>query len=379
MWASAILCILVVVLTFYQVFTQGLFSSFIMAGLCMISALLALNFYEPLAEILGRFGIGSFGPQTICLMGLFFLSLLALRELTDRLIRGNMNFPLFIDRIGAAVFGLISSMIVAGMIALGFQHLSIPAEILGFNRCPNLDNTQEDKGLFPGADGFVVSLVSQASRFSFAGENKFFQHHPDFLRELYLNRLALDPASRIDACAEAIGNTKKAWLIDHDLRDILSMQVVRAPEGQRFVAVRMVVKTSAVTAKQSGAVDVDGKVRFTLGSVRLVGFDERQGYSRYPIGVLMPGGRMIEKIPLNQGKILTARNRSQVDLVFEWPMDLEPSPRYLEFKRSARVSMPDAGRLGAFKLDPQDFYEAAITATEADIKALTEESTPYVL
>jgi len=158
MWASVILCILVVVLTFYQIFTQGLFSSFIMAGLCMISALLALNFYEPLAGTLGRFGIGSFGPQTICLMGLFFLSLLAMRELTDRLIRGNMNFSLFIDRIGAAVFGLISSMIVAGMIALGFQHLSISAEILGFNRCPDLGNAKEDKGLFPGADSLFLEI-----------------------------------------------------------------------------------------------------------------------------------------------------------------------------------------------------------------------------
>ncbi|MCH9023279.1 MAG: CvpA family protein, partial [Planctomycetes bacterium] len=344
-----------------------------------ISSLLALNYYEPLAVFLGEFGMASFGPQTISLMGLFILSLLVMRELTDRLIRGNMNFPLIIDRIGAAAFGLISSMIVVGMIALGFQHLRISATILGFNRCENFADVKDDKQLFPGADSFVVSLVSQISRYSFAGENKFFQSHPDFLRELYMNRLVLDPGSRIEAHRDTIKKTRKVWLIDYDLQDISTSQAVTASAGQRFVVVRMVVETSSRTEDHSGAADADLKVRFTLGSVRLIGFDKDRGYSRYPIGILKPGGRLIEKIPLDQGKILTSA-RKEVDLVFEWPTDLKKSPpRILEFKRSAQVFIPSNEKIQTFKLGSQDIYEASVYTTEADIQAAKDENTPFLL
>jgi len=128
MWAILIVCGAILILTFYQVQTQGFFSTVIMSGVSMLAAFVALNYYEAVAELLANVGLSAYGLGCICLLGLFSVTLLVLRMITDRLVKGNMNFPTLVDRIGAAFFGLISSMIVVGMVLIGFQHLSVPAE-----------------------------------------------------------------------------------------------------------------------------------------------------------------------------------------------------------------------------------------------------------
>ena len=68
--------------------------------------------------------------------------------------------------------GLVSSLVVVGMIALGFQMLPISAKFITFDRCPELNDSSEDRNLFPNVDGFVVGLMNVASNSCFAGENK---------------------------------------------------------------------------------------------------------------------------------------------------------------------------------------------------------------
>ena len=152
----AILIIFAIVggIAFFLVFTQGLFSSLIMCVLCLISALIAFNYYELLGSKLNGIGLASYGGEAISLMGLFLLSLLVMRLAFDRLIKGNMKFPLLVDRIASAFFGLTAGMVIAGIIAIGFQLLPTPAKLLGFDRFPEVAdrNLKERSNLFPSAD-----------------------------------------------------------------------------------------------------------------------------------------------------------------------------------------------------------------------------------
>ena len=134
MLAVLLSCIAVVLITYLQVFKQGLFSAMIHAGLAIVAALIALNWFEPLAAVLTGIGLASLGPQTIALMALFILSLLILRELADRLIRGNMNFPLLVDRLGATFFALVGSLVAVGIALIGLQMLPIQPKFLWFDR-----------------------------------------------------------------------------------------------------------------------------------------------------------------------------------------------------------------------------------------------------
>ena len=345
MLAIVISCVIVMVLTYYQVFQQGLFSSLIMAVCCISSAAIALGFYEPLAAKLMATGLRSFAPKTVCVVGLFVICLLILRECFDRLIRGNMNFPLIIDRAGAAVFSLIASMTIAGMIAIGIQMLPIGGKFLFFDRYPDIRDLDDSKTLFPNADGFVAAIMSRTSNYCFSGASRFAQHHPDFIRELHMNRLALDPASRRNADPDSVTLIGKPTVVEGYLRDTTGKVMIEAQGDEKLVRVKLAIKGPA--GKDSdGAADVDGLIRFAMGNIRLVGFDSGQqagrqaGVSQYPIGVFTMVGddERVEILPLDEGKVL--QKAGPVAFLFRWPGPLkETPPQYVEFKRSERLKV----------------------------------------
>jgi hypothetical protein len=368
------------VLTFYQIFKQGLFSALIMAVLSIASAFAAINYYESLARVLNDAGLSNFGMEAVCLLLLFSACLLFLRLLSDRLIRGNMNFPLLIDRVGAGFFGLIGSLVIAGMVAWGFQLLPLDAKIMGFNRHPKLPQMEKESNLFPNADGFVVGLVRRASNYGFAGGNPFNRTHPDFLSELYMNRLALDPASRREA-ADGSVQIDQAWILKEGVSDCRSNEKLTAPRGEIYIVVRVQIK-AGTGDEERGSRDVDNNIRLVMGGVRLVGYeleDQRgDGYARYPMGILKPGWRLVDRVGLDQGRMFTTTT-GVLDLLFEWPSDIKTiPPDYIEFKRSARADMPSAKELAEAAPDRTKMFEASRTADKGDLQQPTDSKVGYI-
>jgi len=120
MLIALVATILILGMATFQV-VQGLFSSLIMAILTLLSAITAFSLYEPLCE--GFFydrmssAYASYAPG-VALLSIFLLVLVALRELADRFIRGNVSLGLWPDRIGGGVLGLLSGIIVTGMLTI---------------------------------------------------------------------------------------------------------------------------------------------------------------------------------------------------------------------------------------------------------------------
>ena len=84
--------LLVLGIAFYQII-QGLFSAMIMTILTVLAAAIAFNFYEPLGDLLvGRLGAYA---HPAALLALFVIPLFVLRELFDRVIRGNVVMGMF--------------------------------------------------------------------------------------------------------------------------------------------------------------------------------------------------------------------------------------------------------------------------------------------
>ena len=381
----AILIIFAIVggIAFFLVFTQGLFSSLIMCVLCLISALIAFNYYELLGSKLNGIGLASYGGEAISLMGLFLLSLLVMRLAFDRLIKGNMKFPLLVDRIASAFFGLTAGMVIAGIIAIGFQLLPTPAKLLGFDRFPEVAdrNLKERSNLFPSADGFVSAVVGQASKYGFAGAEKFSQYHSDFLAELYLNRLTLDPYSRQSAATESV-KVDKAWLLQQDnLLDCRRNEQITPERGEIFIALRLHINAGSGSTDDTGAADADGIIRFTLGNIRLLGFDEEDedtnGLSRYPLGVLKPGFQIVDGMGYDRGREL--KSSRAVDLLFSWPENYKKiKPRLVELKGSARATMPSVSRLEDAKAPKMKLWFAASrNVTQADFEVPAESNVSY--
>ncbi|MBN2212067.1 MAG: CvpA family protein [Sedimentisphaerales bacterium] len=350
MLASILLVVIIGIITFYQIFTQGIFSALIMAVLSIIAALVSLNYFEALAVFGNRMGLAGWGAQAAALMVIFILCLLLLRLLADHFIRGNMNFPLIIDRAGSAVFGLIAALVIGGMIALSFQLLPIPPRFLGFDRFENLtspNDLDDENNLFPNADGFILWLAKRTSSYAFAGSSAFIHTHPDLQRESYLNRLSVDPGSRREASDDAL-TLNEVYLIE-TINDLQTGAPADPPRGETFLAVNFTIRGGGGTRENPGAKDVDGRIRFMMGNIRVVGYDENNrsqaGISRYPRGIVLPGAKTMRPLALNEGQVLDSSGGA-FTLLFDWPKDIKTiTPQFLEFKRSARKPFPAVAKI----------------------------------
>ena len=345
MIAILIFTVITGVLIFYQVFSQGLFSNIIMAVLSLVSAITALNYYEPLAVLLNdKVGMMNIGWRGISLLAIFVVTLFALRTVSDQLIKGNMNFPMIIDRLGSGICALVSSLTISGMIALGLQNMPISTIILGFDRCgESLQQPESDKGLFPFGDRFVTTIMNKASCYCMAGRDSFAHHHPDYLRELYLNRLIPDEfkGSRQEAGSDAL-KVEEVWLVDSELRDTQNQEAVMLKTGESLIGVRIKLKPGQGNRGDMGTVDTDRTIRFSMGQIRLAGFNpnrpDKPGYSRYPIGFHAKGNSAYIKKSLKEGYFYKSSQNKPLSLLFKWPGNIKKAPpQYIEFKRSSRA------------------------------------------
>jgi len=343
---TLILCAIAVILIYYQIFTQGLFSSMIMAVLSLVSAIVALNYHEMLASLLNDLGMARFGPKGVSLLGIFILTLLLLREGTDRLIKGNMHFGLLIDRVASACFALVSSLTITGMIALGLQSLPLPASFLGFDRCgESLSSPDQDKRLLPYGDNFVLGMMNRVSNHCFAGSSSFTQIHPDMLREMYINRIVPDnfDGMRKEAASDALEVIGDVKVVQNEARDNNNKERIDRQSRSELLLIKVKLKAGTGTRGNRGAKDIDSMIRFSMGQFRLVGYNpakpHQPGYSVYPIGLREEGNSTTIPKALDKGECRSSRTAT-FTLVFDRPVNLNEAPlQFLEFKRSSRAKV----------------------------------------
>ncbi len=166
--------------------SQGLFSSMIMAILSMLCAAFALNAYPALAA---EYLYGRQGPiaDGVAIIALFVIPLIIARFLADFLVPKNVEFSVWIDRIGGGVFGLLASMTMVGMVLVVMQTLPFGETIIGFQPYDNA--LQRSQRVWPFCpDDFAVSLGSLGSVGAFGGQGSFNDLHADFLREAAASR-----------------------------------------------------------------------------------------------------------------------------------------------------------------------------------------------
>ena len=105
MFLALLAFVLIAGIAFYQT-AQGLFSALMMTILAIVSAAVAFNYYELLAQSVFYNRFSAYADAT-CLMALFVVTLIVLRIVFDLVVRGNVVFNPWVNRIGGGVLGLI--------------------------------------------------------------------------------------------------------------------------------------------------------------------------------------------------------------------------------------------------------------------------------
>jgi len=375
MWFSLFGIILVLCIAFFQGL-QGLFSAIIMCVLTVLCAAAAFGTYENLyyGFLIDRM------PQhgeAVGLLAIFILSLLVLRTVCDNLIKGNMQFPVWVDRIGGGLFGLVAALIIVGMLQIGFQLLPFNDTFLGFNRFVAVDRQKgrevdEDglKKLAPenaewrrqslrfNPDGFTVALVSRLSRGSLnvGGRPAFTDVHPDYLAGLQNSRAGVQRESlRTVTNPDALTVYTKGYrvlsagsLVRPNTRmdsagntSVIEERVPGPPAGSEWRAYRVFLGEECR--------DPDGLIRFRAPQVRIVGREAPDAPPREFVLKAVPSKtdprkylELYRQPLLNQSEHADViregkTNNTPLDFVFEVPKGFRAE--FIEFKRTARVDV----------------------------------------
>ena len=242
--SDTVLCI-----TFFQGL-QGLFSAFIMCVLTILCAALAFGnfetvYYGLLIDTMPEYG------QAVALVSIFMLSLLVLRTVTDNVIKGNMVIPVWADRAGGGALGLVTGLIIVGILQLGFELLPFDERFLGYNRFVAVNTDKRDKevdeeelketvaanvewrrrDLMLNPDGFAARIASLLSSGALSGRTEFASVYPDFPAWAQNTRCAVQRESRHTvADPEAISVFREGYTL---LGEAGLIQPGRKPPDQR--------------------------------------------------------------------------------------------------------------------------------------------------
>ncbi len=320
---SLILFALCLIVAFFH-YVQGFFSATISAILVAIAAVVALGWYEQVAPLL--FNIKFYDQAaSISMVVLFAVTYFVPRLICDSLIPGNVRLPFIVEKVGAAVMGIIAGLLSTGVVAVAAEALPFGTTIGMYSRFDTADKTGQFMGrmgqmqdislqdvvtvdkldpdnadhLWFRQDDLVVGLESKVTgQGSLGTDQSFTAVHPDLLDELYGQRLGIQTGARHTALTTEQNhavNVSGVYMplralpqIDGESQEMrgdlqVSDPTVKTEPDQIVLVVRMTVSGRDL------ADEADHLLRFSAGAVRLVAGEPESGIEfkdYYPVATL---------------------------------------------------------------------------------------------
>jgi uncharacterized membrane protein required for colicin V production len=333
---SIVVILLVGVITFFH-YVQGFFSATLSAFSAIIAAVLAVSYHETVVNLLLKGKMADFAHGMVLCM-LFIIIYSILRIIFDAAIPGNVRTPNVVDKVGAGLMGIVAGIFATGIFAIAAQTLPFDPlmSFMGYGRQamidgrkiilpqgggrPSLDTQvgpalvdhtlepDKEKGLLLPVDDLVMATVYHLSDGgSLAGDRPMATIHPDYLEELFGERLGIQTGARRVALAlggndpvnvQAAFSAPSMPVADNEPSDLRSpdykpayTKQVKPTQGQELIIIRVKVNSSATD-------DDDAMFRFSPGSIHLVG-PSRDGTFKdyYPIGTVENGNTILLDSP----------------------------------------------------------------------------------
>jgi hypothetical protein len=319
---SILIILLLLVVAFFH-FVQGFFSATLSAIIAVLAAAIAVSYDEPVVRLLLKGAMADYAhPLVLCLI--FAVVYLLLRVVFDMAIPGNVRTPATIDKVGAALMGIVAGVFVTGIFAIAVQMLPFDPGIsfMGYSRYSlhngarlvtvptdrqsldaNINNEMEDPVMAPDkqqhlllpVDDWVLDTVYHLSdNGSLSGDRSLASVHPDYLQEIFGQRagiqtgarhVALDFSSNPTIDIAGVYTAASLPAKDNMLKALrppgyTTSPIVKPDADQKILIVRVKVSGAATD-------DTDSLFRFSTGSIHLVGKTATGDYKDfYPVGTL---------------------------------------------------------------------------------------------
>lgn len=385
MWLSLLLFLLLIAIILYQTL-HGFFNALLMTVLTVCCAALAMGTYQWVA---GNWLAPHWKPdyaQAIAVSGIFGVSLIILRVITDQIIKRSNLLPSLIDRAGAAVCGLVTALTIVGVAGFGLQHIPFDKAALGYARLPQLEAKRDEEGNTPdprpfdaeeneiwlGLDRFTVAMVGMFSDGVFSGKNSLKGENPDLVQAVgWVNSTRAEVSRYAPPRSISVMKTedgRDSRVVEHIFEIIPSTR--RNDRGSEYTELTATSNREYRVVRLSLKPDAKSKVGkvseffFALPQIRLVGTSRADGFKQYrPIAIQEELDSDNNPHPINRhihsetlwGKKWTLTERpfqprsdhpSEVEVVYEVPRDFEPW--YIQYKLGgARAGLSFADDEGA--------------------------------
>jgi hypothetical protein len=344
-----------------QYFKGTVVRAFAMIIIAICASVVAFGFFEALANlIISRGNNGSMvslvpWAQTLSFILLFVVTFGILQTGAIYLTSNPVDIGFLPERIGRVVCGIILGFIISGLLLTALQMAPLPLSYPYQRFDPQRLEPDNPDGVLLRADGFATGLFGLISKGSLSGKNSFKTLHPNYLDQLFLNRL-LGDVSAVSGVYPAIEVPKPAvWpasdAVKKQVDDFVSQLRTRGVkveyEPNKTVAlpvspnssydptiVRVGIKKTAIkrVAKINGGT-------FTPSQLRLICTRKTgEAVNAYPIGYL----KSKDQIQISPEIKLETRNIEGnarfIDFVFCVPSGFDPT--LVQFKLNSVIEIP---------------------------------------
>ena len=324
----------------------------------IFSLIAAFGFFEFLAGfIISRADKGKAASivdfaQPISFALLFIIVFAALQTLAIYLTRDKVDFGLWPERIGRAVCGLITGFIVSGVLVTALAMAPLPPKYPYERFDSTFIKPDSPKKVLLNTDGFVTGLFSTVSNGSLSGKKSFAVLHPDYLNQVFLNRLTKNVSLLTSTTpAITIPIEKAVWPAPDGIKtqiDELSKngglnKSPGKPSGAyNPTIVRVGIKRAAIKNENKVTAGT-----FTLSQLRLIckrGTEvqnplDGKAINIYPIGHLSSGSeiQVSPEIQLDSRRDFGDASSRDIDFVFCVPSGY--TPVLVEFKLNSAAQI----------------------------------------
>jgi hypothetical protein len=337
-------------------YIQGFFSATLSAILVIFAATIALSYQETVINMLKPTKFADSATAGV-LCVLFIVSYLVMRIIFDKLVPGNVRFSATVDKVGAGAMGLIAGVFTMGIFSVAAESMSfdpgsmyaryeqvgekeaggsykpdssqVERKVYDQMKSPKFE-AKDIKGMVLPVDDWVVNTVKGLSAGSLSTDQKWGDIHPDYLQELFGQRIGMQPGVKHVAVNYPNGtqqvSVEGVYLLptappsqDAELPAVRKvnpqeLDELKPEKGKPVLVVR--VKMSPDTADSS-----DSVISFSLGSVRMLvpaaPPERQQAENMYPIGTVETGKLYLSRVD----DYLFADGKADCVIDFAFPLD----------------------------------------------------------
>jgi hypothetical protein len=376
----AVVLIIILGCAAFQYFKGTFVRAFATIIIAICASVAAFGFFEVLANVFISKGDNSRfvslvpWAQPLCFALLFIIVFGVLQTAMMFLTRQPIDLGILPERIGRVVCGILLGLILSGLLLTALGMAPLP------NKYPYQRFNGKRSKVLLNADGFATGLFSIISKGSLSGKRSFSTIHPDYLDQLYLNRLisgtsilTTKPAISLprppkpavwpapESLSEQVSQIVSDLNLQGKLKDESTGKSIFMPgPGSNYqpTIVRVGIQISALRPKAT----INGGI-FILPQLRLI--CKQKGHSTdltgtginiYPIGHLKAADQIqvSTEMKVSSGDFKRNAKEKWIDFVFCVPRDYVPV--LVEFKQNSIVEIPPRAIVTADQAPPPEVF-----------------------